>query len=44
MNNLNIDNLDNIILEMTKETQELTVEQVFRAIEKNQRIRFNTMG
>ncbi len=38
MNNLNIDNLDNIILEMTKETQELTVEWVFRAIEKTREL------
>ena len=29
-----LDNLDSIILEMTKETQALTVEWVFRAIEK----------
>lgn len=38
MNNLNIDKLDNIILEMTKETQELTVEWVFRAIEKTREL------
>jgi hypothetical protein len=29
-----MENLDKIILEMTRETQELTVEWVFRAIEK----------
>ena len=34
-----MENLDNIILQMTKETQELTVEWVFRAIEKQKRFK-----
>lgn len=33
-----MERLDNIILEMTKETQELTVEWVFRAIEKTREL------
>ena len=32
-----MENLDKIILEMTKETQELTVEWCFKAIEKHKR-------
>lgn len=33
-----MENLDNIILEMTRETQELTVEWVFRAIERTKEL------